>query len=142
VKEVKEKQIHRGERTEDAADHQVEQDVKLLHAVRDVVRAAGRREGHNRAHQNNADVDAVGGQVKMQPEALDPHDLGFKLQPAANVERQKRNQRAKQRQAGRADRDAADRPPLAAGHKPNGRSSKQRQQNNDQQPIHFPINSK
>ena len=65
VEEIEEKQIHRGKRAEDTADHQVEQNMKLLHPMRDVIRAAGSRKRHDRAHQNDADVDAVSGQVKM-----------------------------------------------------------------------------
>ena len=77
----------------------------------------------------------------MQPKALDPHNLGFKLQAAADFEGAKRNQRAQQCQAGPAQRDAADRPQLAAGHKPDGRSGEQWQQNDDQQPVHFTVKS-
>ena len=50
MEEVKEKQIHGGERAEDTADHQVEQDMKFLHPMRDIVRATSRRKGHDRYH--------------------------------------------------------------------------------------------
>ena len=63
VEEVEEKQVERHERAEDAARHHEQQDVKLLLARLDLERAARRRERHNRAHQNQPDVQAVHAQL-------------------------------------------------------------------------------
>src|ERR1700722_11529311 len=59
VEDIEEKQIERRKRAEDAATHDEKQDVKFLFARLDFPGAKGRREGNDRAHQDEADVQAI-----------------------------------------------------------------------------------
>ena len=72
VEEVEEEQVERRERAEDAAGHHEQQDVKLLLLLLDAVRHARRRERDNRAHQDQADVDAVHADVVADAERFAP----------------------------------------------------------------------
>ena len=79
VQEIKEEQVKRRECAEDAAAHHKQQDVKFLFARLDFPRAERGGEGDNRAHQNQADVQAVHADVVADAERFDPRDLLFKL---------------------------------------------------------------
>ena len=91
VEKVKEKQIHRGERTEDTADHEIEQKVKFLDPMRDITRTTNRRKRHHGSHENDPDVDAIRRQVKFQTKALHPGPFSYKLQTTIWIERTKSN---------------------------------------------------
>ena len=80
MEKVKEKQIHRGKRTENAADHEVQQEVKLLNPVRDITGTADCGKRHHGPHENDPNVDSVCCEMKIQPKTFDPHPFGFKLQ--------------------------------------------------------------
>ena len=75
VQEIKEEQVERRERAEDAAAHHQQQDVKFLFARLDFPRAARGREGDDGAHQNQADVQAVHADVIADAERFDPRNL-------------------------------------------------------------------
>ncbi len=75
VQEIKEEQIQRCERTKDAAGHHEQQDVKFLFARLDFPRAKRGGEGNYRAHQNQADVQAVHTDVITDAQRFDPGDL-------------------------------------------------------------------
>ena len=70
VEEIEEKQVERRERAENAAGHHQQQDVKLLFAFLDFPRNAGGGEGDERAHQNQADVNAIHAQRAFDAERL------------------------------------------------------------------------
>ena len=79
VQEIKEEQIQRRKRAEDAAGHHEQQDVKFLFARLDFPRAERGGERDNRAHQNQADVQAVHADVIADAERFDPRNLLHKL---------------------------------------------------------------
>ena len=59
------KQIHRGKRSEDAANHEIEQKVKFLDPVRDITGTTDSRKCHQGSHENDPDVDAIRREVKF-----------------------------------------------------------------------------
>jgi hypothetical protein len=59
VEKVKTDQVQRGERAEDAAGHEHEQNVEFLFARHDPPRNAGRGKGHDGPHDDQAQVDAI-----------------------------------------------------------------------------------
>ena len=75
VEEIKEKQVERRKRAEDAAGHHEQQDVKFLFARLDFPRAARGGERDDRAHQNQADIQAVHADVIADAERFDPRNL-------------------------------------------------------------------
>ena len=70
VEKVEEEQVERRERAEDAARHDQQQNVKLLLALLDLPRDTGRGERHDRAHQDQADIDAVHADVIADAQRL------------------------------------------------------------------------
>ena len=72
MEEVEEEQVERGEGAQDAARHDQQQDVELLLALLDLPGDAGRGEGDDGAHQDQADVDAVHADVVADAQAASP----------------------------------------------------------------------
>ena len=80
MEKIEEEQVQRGERPEDAARHDEQQHVKFFFAGLDFPRAEGRGQTDNRAHQDQADIQAIYPDVIADAEGLHPGDLLHKAE--------------------------------------------------------------
>jgi len=117
MEEVEAEEIERGKGAENAAGHDQQQEVELFFALPDFPGDAGRGEGHERPHQDQADVDAIHADVVAEAQAAHPRHLLLKLVAGGGGVKAKEHFHRQHRRHQRGqDGDAADHRPEGARH--------------------------